>query len=104
MGPQGPPGRPPSPKMAATPRVSMVMEPENPAVPGFAMRYASFDDAVSFLINCFRESTCNFQSRAALICSLLLPRTGRENFEVSSFWSFPCVRLLLAVITWAVVL
>lgn len=53
MGPQGPPGRPPSPKMAATPRVSMVMEPENPAVPGFAMRYASFDDAVSFLINCF---------------------------------------------------
>ncbi|CAN7993663.1 unnamed protein product [Ixodes pacificus] len=60
MGPQEPSGRTQTPMGSSpkanpgpTPQPCLVMDTENPAVPGFAVRSATFDAAVAFLIDCF---------------------------------------------------
>lgn len=45
MGPQG--------SMGSSPKDGLVWDTENPAVPGFSLRAASFDAALRFLIDCF---------------------------------------------------
>ncbi|CAN7995124.1 unnamed protein product [Ixodes hexagonus] len=61
MGPQEPSGRAQTP-MGSSPKASpgsatsqpcLVMDTENPAVPGFTVRSATFDAAVTFLVDCF---------------------------------------------------